>query len=68
VPNGVADVAISEAGYTGSFSVSSNTTPTVASGSIANSILQVNALAAGSTTITVADNHGNSTPCLVTVH
>jgi hypothetical protein len=70
--NGVADVSITEPGYNGTFSVSSNTNSSVASASISNSILTVSALSGGtaghSTTISVSDSYGNTSACKVTVN
>jgi len=61
----VADVALSEPGYFGAFSVSSNSVPAVANAQIISGILQITAQASGTTIIKVSDSYANTSSCKV---
>lgn len=61
-----AAIAISEAGYTGSWTIN-NTTPSVATASISGSTLTITSVSAGQTYFTVSDSFGNSSACNVGV-
>ncbi len=65
-PSGVADTRVTESRYFGVFSVA-NPNPSVASAAIQNNVLTIDALASGSTRLTVSDSFGNSNACQVNV-
>lgn len=63
-------MSLTEPGYSGAFTVSGNSDPTVASASIGSSILTISPLKGGGnvTAISVSDAYKNTATCTVTVN
>jgi hypothetical protein len=60
-------VPIAESNYAGAFRIATNSAPTVASAAVTGDVLTVLALAAGTTTVTIADDHGGAATCAIGV-
>jgi len=64
--NGIADISLSEPGYSGAFTASSSA-PAIASATITDATLTIQAVAAGTATISVKDSANNTATCGVTI-